>query len=113
MEAETIEDKDRPLCYGSGEQYLPALLEKDDSAIFINKAIEAALGIEACIRVILANECAKDNVGNGQQLILDRYTQQGLIYAALSAANFIADAGARRLDRMDDIAREAKEGIRR
>ena len=109
-DADQTDEEQTPLVYGVGEQYLPTSLEKSDVAKFIKRATEAALGIEACLNVIIANECAKDNAKGGGQLILDRHTEHGLLYAALAAAYLIDTGGGHCLDLMDDRCRESQAG---
>ncbi len=109
-DVEQAHEAKMPLVYGIGDQNLPTLLAKSDVAKFINRATEAAIGIKACLTIILANECAKDNAKSGGQLILDRPTEHGLIYAALAAAYLISDGGSDCLDLMDDRCRESEAG---
>lgn len=80
------------------KKHLPFSLVDDPVAQCINMAVNAALGIEACLSVIAANDMQKDGC---EKPIISMHHHEGLINAAFVAARYISDSCQRCLDKMD------------
>jgi hypothetical protein len=88
----------RPMVYGSSVQYLPVALQKNEVAKMVKMAVDSAGAIDACVSIIMANEVQKDSAA---QLIVSKHIEEGLLYAIVGLAHYMADAGSRCLDKMD------------
>ena len=95
---------DMPMVYGRGEQFVPNSLKKDQTVKLIRKASDAARGIEACLDMIIFNNVTRDTDG---QVLMDKYHEEGLLLAAIAAANYITNEGERFIDDLEADRKEA------
>ena len=98
QENQTEMETNAPLVFDI-KKHLPFSLVDDPVAQCMNMAVNAALGIEACLSVIAANDMQNDSHA---QPIISMHHQEGLINAAFVAARYISDSCQRCLDKMDN-----------